>query len=158
MKNQNQTIQSDTTKEVTITTVDHTEPLVQSFDLSEPLPDLSTAREMPIDLSSTYWTPEKPGEFMRCFFQRIEPSLYTNEKTGEVIELPCVILIAQNEKKEITTIRNGSKRLVASIEEAVTDGRIVTGMPMIITYLGKKKNKTNPYLSDTWSVRPLIIS
>jgi len=54
--------------------------LAQTFDLSKELPNLfENAKELPIDLSSSYWTPEKPGEFKRGFFQRIEPSIYTNE-------------------------------------------------------------------------------
>ena len=112
---------------------------------------------MPIDLSSSYWTPEIEGESIRGFYQRIESSTYTNEKTGETIELPCVIILAQNEKGDITTLRNGSKRLVASIEEAVNDGRITIGMPLLITFIGKEKNKTNPYMSDRWSVKPLLV-
>ncbi len=134
-------------------------PLTQAFDMTQPLPNLhKEAREIPIDLSSTYWTPEVEGESRRGFYQRIESSTYVNEKSGEAIELPCVIFIAQNANGEITTIRNGSKRLVASIDEAVQDGRISPGMPLIITYLGKVKNKTNSYFSDRWSVKPLIVN
>lgn len=132
--------------------------VAKPFDLNGTLPNLHTdAKEIPVDLSSSYWTPEKDGEQMRGFYQRIESSTYTNEKTGEVIELPCMIFIAQNKEGEVTTIRNGSKRLVASIEEAVVDGRITTGMPLLITFLGKEKNKTNSYMSDRWSVKPLIV-
>lgn len=94
--------------------------ITKAFDLSGKLPNLHTeAKEIPIDLSSSYWTPEREGDNMRGFFQRIENATYTNERTGEVIELPCIIFVAQNQNGEVTTIRNGSKRLVASIEEAV---------------------------------------
>ena len=135
-----------------------TNELVKSFDLSGKLPNLHTeAKELPIDLSSSYWTPEKENESKRGFFQRIEIGTYVNQTTGEEVQLPCIILIAQNEKGEVTTIRNGSKRLVASIEEAVKDGRITVGMPLQITYLGEEKNKTNGYKSARWSVKPLII-
>jgi len=130
--------------------------LVQSFDLSgDSLPDLSTAREVPADLTSEYWTPEKEGEFKLGFFQRIESSTYTDEKSGEVIELPCAIFIEQKSDKSLTTVRNGSKRLVAALEEAVNNGSIESGTPLKFAYLGKEKNKTNSYLSDRWSVRPL---
>lgn len=132
--------------------------LVQTFDLSQTLPNLHTsAKELPIDLSSSYWTPEKVGELKRGFYQRIEQATYVNESTGETIILPCVILIAQDENGNVTTIRNGSKRLVASIEEAVNDGRITEGMPLQITYLGEEKNKTNSFKSARWSVKPLIV-
>lgn len=132
--------------------------VAKPFDLNGTLPNLHTqAKEVSIDLSSSYWTPEKEGEQMRGFYQRIENSTYTNERSGEVIELPCVIFIAQNKQGEVSTIRNGSKRLVAAIEDAVSEGRIVPGMPLLITYLGKEKNKTNAYMSDRWSVKPLIV-
>lgn len=133
--------------------------LVKAYDLGGALPNLhNEAKELPIDLSSSYWTPEQVGEQKRGFFQRIEIATYVDEKTGEAIELPCVIFIAQNENGEVTTLRNGSKRLVASIEEAVNDGRITQGMPLIITFLGEQKNKTNSYKSARWSVKPLIVA
>lgn len=132
---------------------------VKSFDLEGELPNLHTeAKPLPVDLSSTYWTPEEKGEEMRGFYQRIEESTYTNETTGEQIQLPCLILIAQNKDGNITTIRNGSKRLVASIEDAVNDGRLTAGTPILITYLGKERNKTNSFMSDRWSVKPLIVN
>lgn len=131
--------------------------LVQTFDLSQKLPNLHQAKELPVDLSSSYWTPEKVGESKRGFYQRIEQATYINEGTGETVILPCVILIAQDEAGNVTTIRNGSKRLVASIEEAVNDGRITEGMPLQITYLGEEKNKTNSFKSARWSVKPLIV-
>jgi len=132
--------------------------LAQTFDLSGELPNLhEDANTLPVDLSSSYWTPETEGESKRGFYQRIENSIYEDEKTGEIIELPCVIFIAQDKNGNVTTVRNGSKRLVAAIEEAVNDGRITTGMPLLITFLGKQKNKTNQYMSDRWSVKPLIV-
>ena len=133
--------------------------LVKTYALDGVLPNLHTeAKELPIDLSSSYWTPENPGELKRGFYQRIEIATYVDEKTGEAIDLPCIILVAQDEKGDVTTIRNGSKRLVAAIEEAVNDGRITEGMPLQITFLGEEKNKTNAYKSARWSVKPLIIS
>jgi hypothetical protein len=133
--------------------------LVQSYDLGGDLPNLHTeAKELPIDLSSSYWTPEQVGESKRGFYQRIEIATYVDEKTGEAIELPCVIIVAQDQNGNVTTLRNGSKRLVASIEEAVNDGRITEGMPLQITYLGEFKNKTNSFKSARWSVKPLIVN
>lgn len=132
--------------------------VIQTYDVTGHLPNLhKEAREIAIDLSSSYWTPEKPGDDMRGFFQRIEESTYEDKKTGEQLLLPCVIFIAQDEKGDITTVRNGSKRLVAAIEDAVKEGRVSEGMPLLITYLGKVKNKTNAFMSDRWSVKPLIV-
>lgn len=133
--------------------------LVQSFDLSKNLPNLyEEANPLPIDLSSSYWTPEQVGETKRGFFQRIELATYADEKTGETIELPCIIFVSQDVKGDVSTLRNGSKRLVACIEEAVNEGRITEGMPLQITFLGEEKNKTNGFKSARWSVKPLIVS
>lgn len=124
----------------------------------EGLPDLHKQKESPIDLSSEYWTPGKEGEYKVGFVIAIEDSTYTDEKSGESVDLPCMIMIEQTEKGELLRIRNGSKRLVAAIENALDTGAIVAGKtPIKIIFRGKDKNKTNSYLSDRWSVKPLII-
>ena len=38
------------------------------------------------------------------------------------------------------------------------NGSLKSGMPLKITYMGKKKNKTNNFQSDNWSVRPLRLN
>ncbi|ALN97208.1 hypothetical protein LIT13_06520 [Flavobacterium psychrophilum] len=130
---------------------------IQSYDLLEELPNLQSAKILPIDLTSEYWTPEKEGETKLCFFQDIKSSSYTDEQTGETIELPCIIFLEQKETGELKTFRNGSKRLVASLQSAMNSGKIVAGTPLRIEYLGKQKNSTNAFKSDIWSVKPLII-
>lgn len=129
--------------------------LVKSFDLAGNLPNLAEAKEVPADLTSEYWTPEKEGEYKLVFYQAIDPSTYTDEKTGETVDLPCMIAIAQDKDGNLQTIRNGSKRLVAALEDAQASGKIEPGTPLKLTFLGKEKNKTNSYLSDRWSIRPL---
>lgn len=130
---------------------------IQSYNLLEELPNLQGAKILPIDLTSEYWTPEKEGETKLCFFQDIKSSSYTDEQTGETIELPCIIFLEQKENGELKTFRNGSKRLVASLQSAMNSGKIVAGTPLRIEYLGKQKNSTNAFKSDIWSVKPLII-
>jgi hypothetical protein len=130
--------------------------LVQSFDLSKELPNLEDAKVLPMDLSSEYWTPETPGESKLCFFQEIKLSTYTDVNNGETIDLPCVILLEQK-NKILKTIRNGSKRLVASIEDAVAQGKVVQGSPLKIEFIAKEKNSTNSNKSDRWSIKPLLI-
>lgn len=127
------------------------------YDLAGKLPNLHDAKVLPADLTSEYWTPEKEGEFKLGFFQEIKHSTYTDEKTGETIELPCVVFLEQKSTGELKTIRNGSKRLVASIEDAFKDGKISQGTPLKIEFSGKQKNSTNAFNSDRWSVKPLII-
>lgn len=130
---------------------------VQAFDLMGKLPNLQEAKVIPADLTSEYWTPEKEGEFKLTFFQEIKSSTYTDEKTGETIELPCVVLLEQKPSGELKTIRNGSKRLVASLEDALHAGKISVGTPIRVEYLGKQKNATNAFQSDRWSVKPLLV-
>lgn len=130
---------------------------LQSFDLMGSLPNLSEAKVIPADLTSEYWTPAQSGEFKLCFFQEIKNSTYTDEQTGETIELPCVVLLEQTITGDLKTIRNGSKRLVASLEEALTSSKIRQGTPLKLEYLGKQKNATNSFQSDRWSVKPLLV-
>ncbi|CAA7196716.1 hypothetical protein [Chryseobacterium potabilaquae] len=130
---------------------------LQAFDLMGNLPNLLEAKVIPADLTSEYWTPSEPGEFKLCFFQEIKNSTYTNEQTGETIELPCIVLLEQTTLGDLKTIRNGSKRLVASLEDALHQGKIKAGTPLKIEYLGKIKNTTNTYQSDRWSVKPLLV-
>lgn len=139
------------------TEIQKTETKMQTFDLTGQLPNLAEAKVIPADLTSEYWTPEKEGEFKLGFFQEIKNSTYTDEQTGETIELPCIIFIEQMQNGVLKTIRNGSKRLVASLEDALKEGKIAQGTPLKIEFLGKQKNATNSFKSDRWSVKPLFV-
>lgn len=125
------------------------------------LPDLSSAAEEPIELGYLYWTPVNIGEFKRGVVIGIENSYYdkVDEKTGEVteLELPCVIFAEQKPGGTWLKISNGSKRLVAVIEQCLKTGSIIAGQtPIQIKYTGKKKNSTNGFSSDTFEVKPLL--
>jgi hypothetical protein len=129
------------------------------YDLGDPdrLPVLKDSDAMAIELSSTYWSPDKDGDQFRGFYQGIEPATYEDRKTGEVIDLPCALFLTQLDGGDVATIRNGSKRLVAALEDAVDRGRIGIGSPILVTFRGKKRNKRNEYSSDTWSIKPLVV-
>ena len=125
------------------------------------LPDLSTAIEEPIELGYLYWTPVTIGEHKRGVVISIENSYYdkTDEKTGEITELqlPCVIFAQQKQDGSWIKISNGSKRLVAVIEQCLKTGSIIAGQtPIQIKYLGKVKNSTNSFSCDTFEVKPLL--
>lgn len=120
------------------------------------LPNLHKLETSPRELSSEYWTPENEGEYKVGVVLDIKPETY-EDSTGNQIELPCIIMLAQNEDGSFSTIRNGSKRLVATIENAVERGELIFSQtPVKISYVGKEKNKTNSFKSDRWSVKPLI--
>ncbi len=133
-------------------------PLGQVFDLTGSvvsLPDLSTAVEMPLDLMSDYWTPENPGEYKLVFFDRIDVSqVLTQDDTPALIDLECAYFLEQDNKGEIKSIRNGSKRLVG----ALLAQQVQRGTALKITYMGKKKNRSNAFKSDSWSIKPLILN
>ena len=124
------------------------------------LPDLSTAIEEPIELGYLYWTPIL-GDFKRGIVIGIENSFYdkVDDKTGEIteLELPCLIFAEQKADGTWIKISNGSKRLVAVIEQCLKTGSIIAGQtPIQIKYMGKKKNSTNGFSSDTFEVKPLL--
>lgn len=122
------------------------------------LPNLHEAETSPREMSSTYWTPEKEGEYKVGVVMALKEESYQNESTGEVIQLPCMIMLSQEQDGSFNTIRNGSKRLVATIENAIESGELILERtPVRITYSGKSKNKTNSYLSDRWSVKPILL-
>ncbi|RIV19749.1 hypothetical protein DYU11_22735 [Fibrisoma montanum] len=133
---------------------------VQAFDLTNNnLPDLESAHEMPLDFMSDYWTPENIGESKRVFFVKIDKSLVRDINDAEVVhELPCAFFLERTPKGEVRQIRNGSKRLVGALEVAYEQAMIQRGTPLLITYLGKKSNKTNSFKSDNWSIKPLVIN
>ena len=58
----------------------------------------------------------------------------------------------------VQTITNGSRRLVGILEQYIENGALKKGTPLKITYMGKRKNKTNNFQSDNWSVKPLLIN
>lgn len=127
---------------------------VQSFDLTHHLPDLKESEVMPIDLMSDYWTPEEKGEEKRVFFVQIGVSDVVDQETGETFPLECAFFLEQDGKGQVKQIRNGSKRLVG----ALVANQVKQGTPLLITYMGKKKNRTNSFQSDSWSIKPLRVN
>jgi hypothetical protein len=128
------------------------EELVNRDFFARQLPDLSVAEAAPLELTGEYWTPEKEGEKRRMFFKEIRQELTTDMASGSDVELSVAyfVEVVKGDKK---VIRQASKRLTGVLETL----RVETGTPLEITYLGKKKNKTNSFSSDSWSIKPLYI-
>lgn len=121
------------------------------------LPNLHEAEVSQRELSSDYWTPEDKGEYKVGVILGVKEEPYVDEATGESVMLPCIKMLAQEVDGTFSTVRNGSKRLVATIENAIESGEIVfEKTPVKVEYLGKSKNKTNAFKSDRWSVKPII--
>ncbi len=116
------------------------------------LPDLSDADVLPMELTTFYWTPEKADETKRVYFDCIKFREMPAIKEGEEPQiLPCAHFYEKVDG-EMMAICNASKRLVAAIEGSF----VKRGTPLIITYKGKRKNATNQFQSDSWSIKPLI--
>lgn len=123
------------------------------FPALNTLPDLDKAAVSPFDLLGEYWTPQSEGETKRVFFIDIVNTNSVDPASGETVELSSVRFL-EKQGNNFRTIRNSSKRLVAAFEVFSGD---IKGQPFEITYLGKKKNSTNGFKSDNWSVRPLVV-
>ena len=126
--------------------------IVAAFPELNNLPDLSKAEAAPVELLGEYWTPQNEGETKRVFFIDIVSTNSVDTVSGETVELSSVRFL-EKQGDNFRTIRNSSKRLVAAFEVFSGD---IKGQPFEITYLGKKKNTTNGFKSDNWSVKPLI--
>lgn len=127
---------------------------MQPLDL-ENISALHSAEAAPFDLMGDYWSPEQAGESRRVLFDRIQPMDVVDQQTGELVELNCAYFFYQEQPNgPIKQIRNGSKRLVGALEAY----KIQPRTPLLIKYLGKKRNKNNSNMSDNWSVTPLIVN
>ena len=123
------------------------------------LTNLHEADESPLDLSSEYWSPEVEGESKLGIPVAVQDSTYVDNETGEEMNLPCLIFVEQKKDGQLKVVRNGSKRLVATILNAVNAGTIeFQKTPVKITFAGKQKNSTNAFKSDRWSVKPLLVN
>lgn len=112
------------------------------------IPSLDDYVPASVDLSGEYWTPEE-GEVRRLIFWSIEQRGVPDQKDPNLmVELPCCVFIDPQKDGKHRTVANGSKRLVAAFENS----GIEQGTPVQITYVGKKRNRTNANMSDHWSV------
>ena len=122
------------------------------LDNATAFPNLDDAQVLPMDLMSTYWTPEAANESKNVVFSHIDDSTLVDPDSGEVKTLRTAFFFEQKDG-EVRSVRNASKRLVGAIESNM----IARGTPLRITYLGKKKNVNNAFKSDDWAVKPLLI-
>ncbi|MBR3794266.1 MAG: hypothetical protein IKK27_10100 [Alistipes sp.] len=115
------------------------------------LPSLETAKVAPISMNSEYWTPEKVGEKRRLFFLDLRVEAVIDAQSGETVDLTVLYFVDSNKN----VIRQASRRLVGVFENRINSLR--PGMAFEIEYLGKKKNATNSFQSDHWSVYELYL-
>jgi len=123
---------------------------LEVHEMNGETPDLDAAEVVPIQLASNYWTPTGIGEKKRVFFDAIKMVASVDTQTGEQFNSPCAFFYEKKDGKMLS-IRNQSKRLVGILEGA----RVERGNALEIIYLGKKRNSTNAFSADDWSVQPL---
>lgn len=116
------------------------------------IPDLKEAKVSVMDYGSDYYTPTEKGEKIRAVYLGLSERSVQSFSGNDEVTIPCVNLLIQD-GSGFRTIYNGSKRLVGAIEQ----NNLEIGTMLEIEYQGKRKNKTNAYTSDRWSIRPLII-
>lgn len=118
----------------------------------ESLDSLDKMEAAEFDLSSEYWSPKLAGEQRRVIFDRIANSKVPSVEDDEIlIDLLCVFMFVK-ENGVAKQICNASKRLVGTFRSI----EAVRGQAFEITYEGKKKNATNSFQSDSWSIKPLF--
>lgn len=127
--------------------------IIHVADLNRETPNLDEATALPFDLMADYWTPQNPGESKRVFFDRIDLRSVKDMNTEETIDLECAFFI-EKVNGEAKSISNGSRRLVGALQSL----GIQRGSALQITYMGKRKNKSNNFMSDSWSIKPLVIN
>lgn len=130
-----------------------TENGVPAYSLTGDLPDLDAATELNIDFMDDYWSPVTIGETKKVFFQKIDIRKVLEQQSGELLDLECAFFMEKDAKTNAyRTISNGSCRLVGALQA----NGVTSGMPLCITYLGKRKSSKGNQC-DNWSVKPLIL-
>lgn len=130
----------------------HVNMMKIDFNAGE-MPDLDECEVVPLDLASNYWTPLNLNEKRRAYFVGIKiMDMQSLEDPEILIELPCAFFYWK-ENGAMKGFCNASKVLVSILKQ----NHMETGVALEISWLGKKKNSSNSFKSDMWSVKPLMI-
>jgi hypothetical protein len=128
------------------------------LDTQNTLPDLAQCKKHFVPLSVQYWSPQDEGEEKLVYVHSVGMHDVPDLDTGEIKALECVMLI---EKQGNIVMRyiNAGRVLVGNIKDAIKRDEIIPGTtltPISITYVGKKKNRSNAHISNVWQIIPLI--
>jgi hypothetical protein len=130
---------------------------------AESLPDLSTGYEVePMAVNIGYWTPENIGEKFNGFVVEMTTEMMPkygcpDEEKHILFPVECITLVKMEDGK-MKQYRVSQKVLVSNIKSGVRAGRIVPysfATPLVITYLGEHKNKTNQNKSHHFEIEIL---
>ncbi len=119
------------------------------------LPNLEEAEESVISLMPEYLDIDDldKGYNMRCFYLGVIEREQVDKETGDIKSLKCVML-AEQKGENIKVWETAATQLVKVLEQKEIAGIITKNETALsVTYLGKKKNKTNSFSSAKWDVR-----
>jgi hypothetical protein len=112
--------------------------------------DLTKFETESFSLNSHYWNPE-PEEEKRVVFMEFGVETHTRQDGDGTIELEVAIFLEMHNGRK-RRISNGAKRLVSTLK----NNDVQPGTPLLISYEGKVKNKTNQFSCDDFEVIPLV--
>lgn len=116
------------------------------MDITNIVPkDITKMQRSGLNLVANYWSPSNKDESRKLIYIETKVLKSINEDTGEEKLLnTCVFVDALT--KEV--IHQSSARLVGVFEREMP----LPGEVFEVVYLGKIKNTTNAYMSDSWAV------
>jgi hypothetical protein len=126
--------------------------LAKQAEFLSNLPNIEKMEVAPLELGGEYWTPQAEGELRRMFFNELKTETTVDPASGKDVELLVAYFVEVNAGQH-HVVRNASRRLTGVLESL----NVQSGTPLEIVYLGKKKNKTNAFSSDNWSIKPLYL-
>lgn len=120
------------------------------------LPDLNKQILVPIDLVSSYWSPETVGEsrdlFYDCVRTQTIPDVFGPDPSV-LRDVDYVFFFERDENGNARQICSGAARLVGFFQ----DRDIPRLSPFRITYDGKVKNKSNNFESQSFGIRMFAV-
>lgn len=125
------------------------------------LPSIQKTEAANIPLQVEYWSPEADGESKRGWILGVEHQEVADLETGELKLLESVLFVEETADGKRARFFNASRILVANVKAAIYRGEIVPASlltPVKITYLGKKKNRSNQKMSGRWEILPLVVN
>ena len=115
---------------------------------------LDTAEVIDVNLATAYWSPEKVLDKKRLIFLEVKEMLTDDIADATKKKLLRTAVFVENVDGTLVRTSNASKKLVGILD----DSHLASGTRLEVTYLGKVKNKSNNYTSDSWAVKLLSIN
>ncbi len=114
--------------------------------------DLEKVKVKPLNLDVEYWRPEVEGESKTLVFMELREgdSIPDFNDPENVVEKDCAYLV-EKQGDSLQVIRTGSRRLVTASRN------FMIGDVYQITFMGKRKNRTNNNLSNFFAIQAVSL-